>query len=211
MNRFNFGSALTIGQQQLLTGYNTLTSHPPSPHAVSSSSCLPQITQQSNYSTDIVSPVSQSGGMGLDESESPRQYDAPQAIQHPPSAVSHYHSGEWLAGQSGGHVSWRTSRRDTTTSEPSSSMPIDPELFDFGKQFPLPQKHQDRQGHPWNPEGHAGAPNLQMYSVFHCTRELRRALKSAPFVGGNGGVQEQEGQSGSDDALGEYAPGLLTT
>ena len=135
MNRFNFGSTLTIGQQQLLAGYKPLASHPPSPHTVSLSSRLPQITpQQSNYSTDIVSPVSQDEDTDPDESESSKRHDTPQAAtQYPPSAVNHYHSGEQQTGQSGERVSRRISRRDTTTSEPSSPLPIDPEPFDLDK------------------------------------------------------------------------------
>ena len=115
--------------------------------------------------------MSQNEDTDLDESESPKQHDAAQATtQYPPPAVNHYHSDEQQTGQSGERVSRKISRRDTTTSEPSSPMPIDPESFNLNKL----QKDQN---------------NNQVYGHKVRARKSHPDLQSTP---GNGNASKKD-------------------
>jgi len=98
----------TIEQQHLLVGYSPKVSHPPSPHNVvaSSSRHAPQIAPQNS-----------------------RSYTGSQtAFQDPSSGGGYYRPSKEQGGQSGGHVSRRSSRRGKAGSEPP---PIDPGPFDL--------------------------------------------------------------------------------
>ena len=134
---------MTIGQQQLLAGYNSSASRPLSLHnaVYSFTRRIPRITRKSNYCADALSPESQGGITDLDDIENGRSHVGSLPPMRDPPLVADYHrSDEREGGQSGGRVSQWAPRQSKTTDGPPILAPNDPQPFDCSN----PQEGQTR-------------------------------------------------------------------
>lgn len=148
-----------------------------------------QTTPQDSSHRAVISPLEgRSWSAGQDETERAGPYDMPQAtIQNP---VSEQHGG-----QSSGPVSRRPSRRSTASFEPSSTMPIDPQPFDFSE-LQRGQAHTQVYGYP----GGAGRSRTDPQSTLGDGNALRREVCSG---------KDSRESSVCDNDVGRSQPGVL--
>jgi len=158
-------STLTVGQQQLLAGYNPKVLQPPSLRNTVSSSSRQITPQRSNYSSTPLLPGGRSGDAGPDEDDA-GLYTNPQVMNRgPPPDADYYHPSEGQGVQSGEHTSRGPSRRSTEASD-TSPTPIDPPQFDL-------DELRKANGHPSG----AGKSSINLQSTFGGGNASRRDVR----------------------------------